>query len=96
MAAVAIEADHPDRVRAVRSEAKASLPVYLAPAETRRRFGATAKHVPFHVLIDETGHVGALARGDAPGDLDRLTRQAEQWLDEIEPLGPTRFAYIYN
>jgi hypothetical protein len=96
MAAVAVEADHPDRVRAVLAEANVRLPVYLAPAETRRRFGATAQHVPFHVLIDETGHIGALARGDAPGVLARLARQAGQWLDEMEPFGPTRFAYICN
>jgi hypothetical protein len=94
MAAVAIEAEHPDRVRAMLAEMKARLPVYLAPAETRRAFGATGSHVPFHLLFDETGRVGAVARGGAPGVLDRLARQAEQWLDELEPLGPTRFALL--
>jgi hypothetical protein len=92
MAALAIEAEHPEKVRAVVADTKASLPVYLVPAETRGRFGATGKHVPLHLLIDETGHVGAIARGNAPSVLDRLTRQAEKWLDEMEPLGPTRFA----
>lgn len=92
MAAVAIDAETPDRVRAALAATKVNLPVYLAPAETRRKFGATGPRVPFHILIDESGHVGAIARGDTPGILDRLAHQAEKWLDELEPLGPTRFA----
>src|SRR4051794_36293045 len=62
MPAVAIEADPPEPVRAVLAETKAGLPVYLAPAETRRAFGATGRHLPFHLLIDENGRVGAVSR----------------------------------
>ena len=40
MVAAAVEADHPDRVRAAVAASGVKLPVYLASAETRRRFGA--------------------------------------------------------
>ena len=40
MVPAAVETDHPDRVRAVTADSGVTLPVYLASAETRRRFGA--------------------------------------------------------
>ncbi len=92
MAAVAVEADRPEQVRAARSEARASVPVYLAPPETIRSFGAVGADLPLHVLIDDEGRVAAVARGRGRAILDRLTRQAGALLDALEPLGPTRFA----
>jgi hypothetical protein len=71
---------------------KARLPVYRATPETRRAFGADARHLPLHVLIDESGRVGAVAQGMRPETLARLTKQAEASLDALEPLGTTRFA----
>jgi hypothetical protein len=92
MAAAAIEADRPAAVREAAAAAGATLPVYLAPPETRRAFGAGPENLPLHLLIDETGRVGAVARGGDSPTLTRLADQAERWLDELEPLGRARFA----
>ena len=45
-----------------------SMPIYLASPETRRAFGADGRHLPLHVLVDETGRVGAVAQGMRPRD----------------------------
>ncbi len=87
---VAAAVDQPPRV--VQAESKSRLPVYLATPETQRAFGANARHLPLHVLIDETGRVGAVAQGMGSETLARLTEQAEAWLDALEPPGKTRFA----
>ena len=79
-------------LRLSQAPTKPRLPVYLATPETRRAFGADARHLPLHVLIDETGRVGAVAQGMRPETLARLKQQAEAWLDALEPLGTTRFA----
>jgi len=93
MAAAAVESDRPEAVRSALAGVKATLPVYLAPPETRRAFGAEAvANLPLHLLIDESGKVGAIAHGGGDATLSRLADQAERWLDELEPLGRTRFA----
>jgi hypothetical protein len=48
--------------------------------------------LPLHVLIDESGCVAAVAHGRDNSSLSRLADQAERWLDDMEPLGRTRFA----
>jgi hypothetical protein len=68
------------------------LPVYLATPETTRAFGAHARHLPLHILIDETGRVGAVAHGMSAETLAHLGEQAETWLDALEPPGNTRLA----
>jgi hypothetical protein len=92
MVAAAVDAPAAGRIRALVDRAKTSLPVYLAAPETHRAFGVTARNVPLHLLIDELGHVGAVAQGASRDTFARLVVQAERWLDEMEPLGKTRFA----
>jgi hypothetical protein len=92
MAAVAVEADRPERVRAARSATRANVPVYLASTETIRAFGAVGGDLPLHILIDDEGRVAAVVRGRGRVILDRLARQAEGLLDALQPLGNTRFA----
>lgn len=92
MVAAAVDSAAPGRVRAVVDHARSGLPVYLATPQTCRAFGALPPNLPLHVLIDETGRVGAVAQGSSRELLDRLQGQAERWLDELEPIGKTRFA----
>lgn len=97
MAAAAVDgewdAEGAATIRAmVESAGVSTLPVYLAPAPTARAFGATLEVLPFHVLIDETGVVGAVVRGCDDAALTRLAEQARQWLDDLKPFGRVRFA----
>jgi hypothetical protein len=94
MLTAAIEADKPDKVRAVVTEAGADLPVYLASADSRLRFGAEIADPPLHVLIDAQGQVIAIARGAGQSTLDRLADQAGRQLEELDPEGNTRFAGV--
>ena len=50
------------------AEVHATLPVYLATPETRRRFGVQDADPPIHLLIDERGQVAAVARARWSGD----------------------------
>ena len=84
MAAVAVESDRPEQVRAARSETRATVPVYLAPPETSRSFGAVGAGLPLHILIDDRGRVAAVVRGRGRAILDRLARQAEGLLDAFD------------
>ncbi len=95
MAALAVESDRPELLRAAAEAANATLPTYLAAPETRRSFGAGPRHLPLHVLIDPTGRVGAVAQGRGPAALTRLADQAGRWLDELGPSGKARFARRY-
>lgn len=95
MAAAAEESDRPDLVRATVASAKADMPAYLAPPETLRAFGVRAGRLPLHVLLDPSGRVVSIAQGRDPATLSRLVDQAEQVLDEIEPLGKSRFAGLF-
>jgi hypothetical protein len=92
MVAAAVEADNPDRVRAAAAASGVKLPVYLASADTRRRFGARQADPPLNILIDADGHIATIARGTSPQTIDRIAGQARRLLDEIGPPDDTRFA----
>jgi hypothetical protein len=92
MVPAAVETDHPGRVRAMTAETGAKLPVYLASAETRRRFGADESDLPLHVLIDAEGRIATMARGVSDQTIDRITSEARKLLDELGPIDDTRFA----
>jgi hypothetical protein len=90
----AVDAEHPERVRAALAAIHASLPVYLAAPETRRRFAAGSADPPLHVLVSPEGHIAAMARGGGPETVQRLAAQVQGWLDDLDPLGNTWFATI--
>ncbi len=92
MAALAVEADRPDRLHEAVARSGATLPTYLATPETSRAFGVDPTHLPLHVLIDPTGRVAAVALGGGASTLGRLAGQAERCLIEVEPSAKTRFA----
>lgn len=92
MVAAAVDSSQPDHVRTTITGARSSLPVYLAPPETCRRFGVAGADPPLHLLIDPQGKIAALARGSGQDTIDRLASQARSWLDELDPLRNTRFA----
>ena len=92
MVAAAVGRPLPARIAAVDGEPGSGLPVYLATPETCRAFGAVSKDLPLHLLIDQRGLVGAVARGSSKDTLARLSAQAERYLDEVELLGNSRFA----
>jgi hypothetical protein len=94
LVAAAVDADHPEQVRGALKDIRASLPAYLATPETRRRFGADQADPPLHLLIDSDGRVAALVRGAGRETIDRLSGQVQGWLEELEPLGPIRFAQL--
>jgi hypothetical protein len=92
MVAAAVEVDDPGAVRAAIRAADFKLPAYLAGPETRRRFGAENTDPPLHVLIDAGGRVLAMARGEGQPAIGRIAEEARRRLDELDPLGETRFA----
>lgn len=92
MAALEVDSGRGDRLRAAVAAAGTTLPTYLAAPETCRAFGVDLRRLPLHVLLDPSGRVAAVARGRGLSTLHRLGDQAERWLDEVEPLGRTRFA----
>jgi hypothetical protein len=92
MATAAVEVGDRDRVRAAAAVSGVKLPVYLATAETRRRFGALQADPPLNVLIDGDGHIATIARGTSPQTIERITAQARRMLDELGPVDETRFA----
>ena len=92
MVAAAVELDDPAKVRAAAREAGFQPPVYLAGAETRRRFHAEDADPPLHVLIDAGGRILAMARGDGQPTIGRIAEEARRRLDEIDPHGEMRFA----
>jgi peroxiredoxin len=92
MVAAAVEADHPERVRAAVAESGVKLPIYLASAESRRRFGALEADPPLNLLIDADGHIATLARGTSPQTLERIADQAGRMLDELGAPNDSRFA----
>jgi hypothetical protein len=89
----AVEAGEPERVRAVVAQSGVDLPVYLASPESLRRFAAENGDPPLNVLIDAEGQVIAIARGAGDATLERLADQAKRQLDELDPMGNTRFAH---
>ena len=44
------------------------------------------------LLIDAQGRIAALARGEGQETINRLAAQVQSWLEEMDPLGKTRFA----
>jgi hypothetical protein len=92
LVAAAIDADHPERVRELTGANQFNLPVYLASPETHLRYDAAPADPPFHVLIDASGHIIAVARGAGRSTIERIADQAKRQLDELDPLGNTRFA----
>jgi peroxiredoxin len=90
--AAAVETDNPVRVRAAAAASGVKLPVYLASAETRRRFGALQADPPLNILIDADGRIATIARGTSPKTIDRIAEQARRLLDELGPIEDTRFA----
>ncbi len=90
----AVDWEQPERVRTALAEAHETVPAYLASPETRQRFGAEQADPPLHLLIDAQGRVAALARGGAQETIDRLAAQVQGWLEDLDPLGSTRFAVI--
>jgi hypothetical protein len=91
LVAAAMNADHPERVRAA-AAAGSELPIYLATPETRRRFGIEHADPPLHLLIGADGRVTAIARGEGPQTIERIADQAKLELDRLDPAGDTRFA----
>jgi hypothetical protein len=91
--AAAIETDQAKRVRALTGGSPFKLPVYLASPETQRRYGVERADPPLHVLIDAAGRIIAIARGAGRSTIDRIADKAKSQLDELDPLGDTRFAY---
>jgi hypothetical protein len=92
MVTAAVEVDDPLAVRAAIRAADFKLPAYLAGPETRRRFRAENADPPLHILIDVGGRVLAMARGDGQAAIGRIAEEARRRLDELDPLGETRFA----
>jgi hypothetical protein len=92
LAAAAVAADNPARVREVVAESGVTLPVYLASAETHRAYGALQADPPLHVLIDAEGRIAAVARGAGAQTIERITEQAKTLLEALDPAGEPRFA----
>src|SRR5271157_3027441 len=92
MVTAAVNSDQPGRVRAALAEIHAAVPAYLAGPETLRRFGAELADPPLHLLVDGDGRIAALVRGAGQDTINRLATQVQSWLEEMDPLGNTRFA----
>jgi hypothetical protein len=90
----AVEVDDPSAVRAAIKAADFKLPAYLAAPETRRKFGAENADPPLHVLFDIGGRILAMARGGSAPAIGRIAEEAEKRLEEVDPLGETRFASV--
>ena len=92
LAALAVDHDHPEFLRAALAAAKSTLPTYIATPETLQAFGASPKHLPLHILIDPSGQVAFVAQGQDRATLSRLAAQALLWLDDLHP--PRHFASL--
>jgi len=55
-------------------------------------FGAELADPPLHLLVDGEGRIAALVRGAGQDAINRLAAQVQRWLEEMDPLGNTRFA----
>jgi hypothetical protein len=92
MVAAAVEVGNPASVRGVMEGGGIHLPVYLSSTETQRQFHVQGGDPPLHVLIDVGGHVIAMARHAGRPTIDRIADQVRRRLDELDPIGETRFA----
>ena len=52
----------------------------------------TAGAPPLHILIDADGRIAAIAREAGPQTIERIADHAKRLLEELDPLGDTRFA----
>jgi hypothetical protein len=91
MAAAAVDSEAA-QVRALIARDHLDMPIYLASPESQRRFRAQTGDPPLNVLLDAEGTVVAIARGTAPQTIERLVRQANNLLEELDPNGRIRFA----
>src|SRR5262249_26734561 len=87
-----VTSGEPERVGAVVAESGVDLPVYLASPDSLRRYAAEKFDPPLNVLVDAEGQVIAIARGAGLATLERRAEQAKPQLDELDPMGNTRFA----
>lgn len=92
LVAAAVEVNKPASVRGVMEGSGIHLPVYLASSETQRQFHVQGGDPPLHVLIDAGGRVIAMARHAGRPTIDRMADQVRRRLDELDPIGETRFA----
>jgi hypothetical protein len=90
----AVDSEHPALVRAALANIDAKVPAYLATPETCSRFATGGADPPLHVLIGPEGCIAVLSRGAGPETVNRLAARVQDWLDELDPLGNTRFAAI--
>jgi hypothetical protein len=90
----AVEGEDPAVVRAAVAASGVELPVYLAGPETRRQYHVQAADPPLHVVIDAGGQVVTMARHAGPATIDRIAKQVRRHLDELDPMGDTRFAEV--
>ena len=89
MAVVASPSEDRAAIKGLIRAASEKLPTYIAAKETAAAYGVNASNLPFHLVLDPSGKVGAIG---GEGMIDRLAKDATQWLEEIEPSGWTRFA----
>ncbi|MFO0891576.1 MAG: TlpA disulfide reductase family protein [Isosphaeraceae bacterium] len=94
LVAAAVDAGDPGKVRDVLGALHPRLPAYLATPETRLRYGVSQADPPLHLLIDAEGKVAALVRGAGKETVHRLAERIRGWLEDLDPLGPTRFARV--
>ncbi|MGP0062702.1 MAG: TlpA family protein disulfide reductase [Isosphaeraceae bacterium] len=92
MVTAAVEVGEAARVRGVMEGNGVHLPVYLATPETQRQFHVQGGDPPLHVLIDAGGRVIAMARHAGRPTIDRIAAQVRRRLEELDPIGETRFA----
>jgi hypothetical protein len=92
----AVEAEDPAVVRAAVEASGVELPVYLAGPETRRLYRVQAADPPLHVVIDTGGQVVTMARHAGQATIDRIAKQVRRRLEEIDPIGDTRFAEVWS
>jgi hypothetical protein len=91
---VAVEVGKASRVRSVVDSNRIGLPHYLANAAVLQRFGTSSADPPFHVLIGADSRIIALARGGDDSTIARLAAMAQRRLEELDPLGRTRYAGV--
>jgi hypothetical protein len=90
----AVNVKDADKARSILAKHHATLPVYLADPETCRRFQVGKENQPLHFLSDAQGRIAAIARGGDEGTIHRLEARVWRWLEELDPIGNTRFAMI--
>jgi len=89
----AASTSNPARVRAAVAESGVDLAVYLASPATLGRFTAEKADPPLHILIDADGEIIAISRGAGQATIDRIVGLATRQLEELDPMGNTRFAF---